>query len=421
MRSRQEYGTPAAGGRNEECGVIDGAVIGVAGGLAWGKQGTVIMRLRRQDRAAVLAIVLASGLTGASLLGQSAGVAAWVDCLGDSRSTLSVESVAACLEAGAGPMARAEDGATILHFVARDGDAGAVEALLAAGAHVMARDADGETPLHEAAWNEVNVVEALLAAGADVMARAENGETPLYGAAGARNLVAVEVLLAAGADPMARGGPGWTPLHWAASGSDPAMAEVLLAAGADVMARGAWDGRTPLHNAQSPAVIEVLLQAGADVGARDVDGMTPLHHAADLCCRDCGGSCWSARVFGDSDDDLRGIESRIDALRALLAAGGDPDPRDGLGLDAPSHGCGGVDGRVEQPALSIRDHRRRQGVAGGWGRRERAEQRWRNAVRSRGAGVRCLLAVERRTLQRAALTAPSLARSRGRARSCGRE
>ena len=108
------------------------------------------MRLRRQDRAAVLVIVLTSGLTGASLLGQSASVAAWVVCLGDSRSTLSVESVTACLESGAGPMARAEDGVTILHFVARDGDAGAVEALLAAGADVMARDADGETPLHEA-------------------------------------------------------------------------------------------------------------------------------------------------------------------------------------------------------------------------------------------------------------------------------
>ena len=60
--------------------------------------------------------------------------------------------------------------------------------------------------------------------------------------------------------------------------------------------------------------------------------MTPLHHAADLCCRDCGGSCWLARaVFGDSDNDLRGIGSRIDALRVLLAAGGDPNARDGLG------------------------------------------------------------------------------------------
>lgn len=295
------------------------------------------MRLRRQGRAAVLVIVLASGLTGASLLGQSAGVAAWLECLGGSPSTLSVERVTACLEAGAGPMARAEDGETILHLVARDGDAGAVEALLAAGANVMARTAYGETPLHEAVSNEVNVVEALLAAGGDVMARAENGDTPVHDAAGAGNLAAVEILLAAGADPMARGGSGWTPLHRAAWGSGHlAVVEVLVAAGADVMARGVWDGRTPLHLARSPAVIEVLLQAGADVAARDADGKTPLHNVADLCCRDCAsaasGVCfrWAVgRRFGD--DDLREIGSRIDALRALLVAGGDPNARDGLG------------------------------------------------------------------------------------------
>ena len=291
------------------------------------------MRLRRQDRAVVLAIVLAPGLTGASLLGQSAGVAAWVDCLGGSPSSLSVESVTACLEAGARPMARAENGETILHLVARDGDVGAVEALLAAGANVMARTAYGETPLHDAVSNEVSVVETLLVAGADVMARAGDGDTPLHDAAGAGNPAAVEILLAAGADPMARGGSGWTPLHRAAWGSGHlAVVEVLVAAGADVMARGVWDGWTPLHLARSPAVIEVLLQAGADVAARDADGKTPLHNVADLCCRDCAGVCFRRAVdrrFGDND--LREIGSRIDSLRALLAAGGDPNARDGLG------------------------------------------------------------------------------------------
>ena len=295
------------------------------------------MRLRWQDRAAALVLVLASGLTGAPLRGQSAAVAAWVDCLGGSPGTLSDESVTACLEAGAGPMARAENGETILHLAARDGDAGAVEALLAAGANVMARTANGETPLHEGISNEVNVVEALLAAGADVMARAGDGDTPLHGAAGAGNPAVVEILLAAGADPMARDGTGWTPLHRAAWGSGHlAVVEVLLAAGADVMARGAWDGWTPLHLARSPAVIEVLLQAGADVAARDAAGQTPLHNVADLCCRDCAsgasGVCfrWAvSRRFGDGD--LQEIGSRIDALRALLAAGGDPNARDALG------------------------------------------------------------------------------------------
>lgn len=290
------------------------------------------MKLRRHDRAAILVILLTVGLTGPSLLGQSAGVATWVDCVGDRPITLSVESVTTCLQAGADVTARAEDGTTILHFVVRDGDAGVVEALLAAGADVMARTENGDTPLHEAVRNEVNVVEALLAAGADPMARAENGDTPLYDAVSVRNLAVVEVLLSAGADPMVRGGSGWTPLHHAAR--QLALAEVLLAAGADVMARGAWDGLTPLHNARSPAVIEVLLQAGADVAARDADGKTPLHHAADLCCRDCSGSCFGlaiSRIAGSDDDLRRRIGRTIDALRALLAAGGDPNARDGLG------------------------------------------------------------------------------------------
>lgn len=315
---------------------------------ALGQPGTVTIRLRWQDWAAVLAIVLAAGSTGATLLGQSAGVAAWVDCLRDRPSTLSVESVTACIEAGADPMARAADGRTILHLVARDGDIGTVEAVLAAGANVMARTENGDTPLHEAVRNEVNVVETLLVAGADPMARAENGDTPLYDAALLKNLAAVEVLLAAGADPTARGGSGWTPLHHAAASSDSALAEVLLAAGADVMARsrgafqGAFsEGRTPLHNANSPAAIEVLLQAGADVAARDADGKTPLHHAAALCgspppgLAPRRGSCRGFLAFfrlAGSDDDLRRSMGRtIGALRALLAAGSDPNARDGLG------------------------------------------------------------------------------------------
>ena len=114
------------------------------------------------NRAAVLVVVPASGLTGASLLRRSAGVAAWENCLGDSPNTLSVESVTAWIAAGAqwcGPMALRS--CTWWRVTA-------MPALLGGGADVMARDADGETPLHEAVWNEVNVVEARLVAGARV-------------------------------------------------------------------------------------------------------------------------------------------------------------------------------------------------------------------------------------------------------------
>ncbi len=72
-------------------------------------------------------------------------------------------------------------------------------------------------------------------------------------------------------------------LHLAASSSAVAEVELLLKAGADVNAKNT-NGMTPLHGAAqmnpSPAVLEVLLKAGADVNAKNPGGWTPLHAAA---------------------------------------------------------------------------------------------------------------------------------------------
>ena len=104
--------------------------------------------------------------------------AGWVSDEGDHDS---LEWVQACLEAGADPNARDEDGYTPLHFL-DSGEAAAL--LLAAGADPNARDNDGETPLHTTVeyGNHPHFEKAvvLLEAGADPNVREESGDTPLH-------------------------------------------------------------------------------------------------------------------------------------------------------------------------------------------------------------------------------------------------
>ena len=262
-----------------------------------------------------------------------------------------VESVSACLDAGADVNANAPGylGGTPLHHAVRKNELPIIEVLLNAGADVDARDTAGDTPLHEARSADPTIVRTLLAAGADVnalnrdldtplhewarfnsdqsvvlaqilidagadvKARQRHDDTALHFAARRDALPVIEVLLEAGADVDARNYYGETPLHEAASVyPNLAAIEALIAAGADPQARNAA-GETPLHRARNPAVIEVLLATGADVDARDNEGETPLHEAA--------GS---------------GVANQAVMIEALLAAGADLEARDEDG-NTPLH------------------------------------------------------------------------------------
>lgn len=106
-----------------------------------------------------------------------------------------VAQVDACLDAGADPDARADNGMTPLHHAAiaadhevtplhwaasDSNDPAVIEALIAGGADVNAADVDGLTPLHWAAEESATpaVITALLAAGADPARRDSQGDTP---------------------------------------------------------------------------------------------------------------------------------------------------------------------------------------------------------------------------------------------------
>ena len=271
--------------------------------------------------------------------------------------TATAQSVKACLEVDADPMARNESEETPLHLAAQHSKApGVIEALLAAGAHPNAEATNKWTPLHTGAESgNLVAIQALLDAGADVEARTDwSGMSPLHWAAESGNLAVIQALLAAGAELEAVGRGGVTPLWMAVRVGNVESIRALLAAGADPM-KPVWGGdsaSTPLELAEygidvlvepkRSAVLELLrgalktagqacnlwntkrffqaatpesvagcMETGADPVARDSWNITPLHWAA-------------------------GFNGYPAVLQALLEAGADVEARDNDG-DTPLH------------------------------------------------------------------------------------
>lgn len=121
---------------------------------------------------------------------------------------------------------------------------------------------------------------------------------------------------------------GYTPLHRAAGSGD--MVELLIRYGADVTAN--TSAGTPLHWAQDEKSVKALIQHGADLNATDTAGCAPLHYAARHgltgtigWLTDCGTNPDIADPRGRTP--LRG-EAGVPASKALLDRGADVNARD---------------------------------------------------------------------------------------------
>ena len=229
-------------------------------------------------------------------------------------------AVRALIGEGVDVDARRSDGVTALLWAAHRDDLATADLLLAAGADPDSADDHGVTPLIRATENaSPALVERLLAAGADAGLAQGNGLAPLMVAARTGNLDIVRTLLEHGAGVNAATAElGATALMWAVAAPHRPIVEVLLEAGADVQVSTA-KGMTPLLTAAQHGDVEtarLLIAAGAGVNRPGSDGTYPLPFAI---------------VDGHDDFALFLLEegadpnTRIDGIPALAAAAGNVD------------------------------------------------------------------------------------------------
>jgi ankyrin repeat protein len=125
-------------------------------------------------------------------------------------------------------------------------------------------------------------IQALIDRGVDLRELfGSNRVSPLHSAAlGTRDADVFDMLTdVCGLDLEARDDDGQTCIHFAADGGNDVALRWLVEAGADVTV-AANDGSTPLHGVTDDDFAILLLAAGASAGARDNSGRTPLHLAA---------------------------------------------------------------------------------------------------------------------------------------------
>lgn len=214
------------------------------------------------------------------------------------------------IEKGAVVKERNGNGFDTMMLAVRYNQKDIVKMLIEKGADVnAARGTDRWSPLHSAvSQGYKDIVELLIANGANINAKDSEGKTPLYCAIYTNNCSKelVEFLISKGADVNAKTKDGLTPLCAAARYNYRDIAELLIAKGADINS-----GKTsPLFGAQQD-VIELLLDKGVDVNARNREGETALHIAAEY------GNVEAVETFIQNGADVNAVTT-VSSLPSLL-------------------------------------------------------------------------------------------------------
>jgi len=262
--------------------------------------------------------------------------------LGDARMVKSL------LDAGAGPEGANADGQTALMLAIKTGELQVVQMLIKAGANVNTVEKfDNQTPLMWAAAAKKNagpMVKLLLSKHADVKPRAHYTDWPSQ----------------ITSEPRAQYRPvgGLTALLYAARDGCYDCVESLLAAGADVDTPTP-EGVTPLMVALDNGytdVAKLFLDRGANPHVWDWWGRTALYIAVDIkngASGGRGGAPLPGALPGPGVPVVprgsgTGRVSGMEIVKALLAAGVDPDPE--LNMHRP--GRGENSGRFSDPLLN---------------------------------------------------------------------
>ena len=177
-----------------------------------------------------------------------------------------------------------EDGDTLLHTAAREGNTSMVAALLAMGG-VDQADASGDYALHEAVGHGyVEVARLLIDAGGDANVVDADSYNPLHLAVYPGHVEVARFLIADGADIHYEDIRGCTPLFHTTYEDRAEVARLLLEAGARTDVKDE-DGDEALHKAAlygANETVKCLLLFGAEVNAVVTGGArprTPLYYA----------------------------------------------------------------------------------------------------------------------------------------------